>query len=78
MPFLGHLLSELRSRFTGMTGKAVLGLKLLPRNVHSMKESDIAELQTCYGHDLPSSGSLLAEVRLWRRKWEVDDVNSKP
>ena len=70
LPFLDHLLQECDTRFSAITGKAVLGLKLLPNNVDKLTYVNITDLQEYHCHDLPSQSSKPAEVRLWKKNAE--------
>lgn len=52
-PFLDDLLQQLESRFDAMSVKALIGLKLLPRNVGSLSDEELVDLEERFGEDLP-------------------------
>ena len=58
-------------RFSAMSGKSLIALRLLPGK--DISEEDIAVLEQTFGDDLPCPDSLPAEVRMWKKKWACTD-----
>ena len=52
IPFLDDLLEQLESRFSAMSAKSLIGLKLLPGK--NLSEDDVAHFEEVFGDDLPS------------------------
>lgn len=70
IPFLDHLLNELNSRFSALTKASVRGLLLLPAKAKGMDVTKVcADVLEAYRADLPDPDGLVAELRLWKRKW---------
>ena len=53
LPFLDYLLQELDTRLNAIIGKAVVGLKLLSKNVGKLTDANIVDLQEWRCYDLP-------------------------
>jgi hypothetical protein len=82
IPFLDHVLSELRTRFCNHQKTALLGLCLVPSILLSMSHTEHTETSTklaeLYQHDLPSHSSFNSEIDCWKVKWQTfQDVNGK-
>uniref|UniRef100_A0A3Q2QG90 TTF-type domain-containing protein n=1 Tax=Fundulus heteroclitus TaxID=8078 RepID=A0A3Q2QG90_FUNHE len=80
VPFLDSLISEFDSRFSVMSSAAILGLKLLPSNLHMMSDESEKEIFRSYKDDLPSGSTFRQEVKLWHTKWSssVEKPSSLP
>ena len=70
---LGHLLSELRSRFGDHQRTALLGLSIVPSLFVSLESDDhtsrFKALSDLYEGDLPSPECLESELHSWKMKW---------
>ena len=69
IPFIDSLISELCSRLTSLTQKAVQALLLLPANMRNLKEENIINIFSVYESDLPDASSYSAEINRWHKKW---------
>ena len=85
LPFIDYFLQEFDTRFSAMTRKDMLGLKLLPNTVGKLPNTvgkltydNITKLQECYYHDLSSPASMSAEIKLWKKKWDSSEKNKAP
>ena len=74
IPFLDHLLVEMRSRFATYQVTALQGLCLVPSVLVTLPLSDAKEklnsLVELYKNDLPSPGSIGSELHSWQVKWK--------
>ena len=70
IPSIDSLISELCSRFTSLSEKAVQALLLLPANMRNLKEENIINIFSAYESDLPDASSYSAEINRWRKKWD--------
>ena len=52
-------------------------MKILPNDVGKLTDANITDLRECHWHDLSSPGSIPAEVRLWKKKWDSSE-GTKP
>ena len=77
IPFLDHLISEMKWRFSETQRKAVLGLSLVPAAMDNDWKSLVYELVDLYHDDLPDADNLSAELHCWQLKWE-DHNGDKP
>ena len=72
VPFLDHLLEELKGRFTGLTQAAVRALCLLPEKVKTLDVARVREnLAEAFNGDLPDQHNLPADLRLWKERWKA-------
>lgn len=69
IPFLDNLLQQIDTRFNGLTEAALLGLLLIPVNVHKLDSPSKEKLIRHYSPDLPSVSSASQEFDLWKRFW---------
>ena len=69
IPFLDMLTSELRSRFSSLTQKAVQGLLLLPKHLNKLSTLKVSDIFDAYRKDLPDPSSFQAEIDRWKIKW---------
>ena len=77
IPFLDHMISEMKWRFSETQRKAVLGLSLVPAAMDNDWKSLVYELVDLYHDDLPDADNLFAELHCWQLKWE-DHNGEKP
>ena len=70
IPFLDHLIVEMKSRFSDTQRKAVLGLSLVPSAMENDWKQKSLELAQFYHTDLPDPDSLNVELQLWESKWK--------
>nr|XP_054760699.1 52 kDa repressor of the inhibitor of the protein kinase-like [Lytechinus pictus] len=56
LPFIDHLISQLKDRFVGRSTDAMKALFMLPNNLHKMDEEIENTISTCYEDDLPCHG----------------------
>ena len=72
IPFVDHLLSELKSRFSTIQQRSVNGFALIPDmfvsdpDVHKVEIHNYADLMI---DDLPFPHSLTTEIECWQSKW---------
>ena len=73
IPFLDELISHLKSRFSDLQEKAIMGIILVPSVImdQTITVSSVSDLLEYYGEDLPSSSSLETELHLWKCKWSL-------
>lgn len=66
IPHLGHLLSELKSRFS--TANAILSkaICLIPSNLHLLDDQML---------DLPCKEHFFSEIQLWKREWSNPELS---
>ena len=69
IPFLDNLLQQLLSHFDGVSEAALLGLLLIPANLHRLDRTSKDKVLKHYAPDLPSPGCASQEVDLWERFW---------
>ncbi|XP_062512637.1 52 kDa repressor of the inhibitor of the protein kinase-like [Corticium candelabrum] len=78
IPFIDSMISELGSRFTGMSHASVQGLLLLPKHCQSLTPHHQAAILKTYAPDLPDDPTFEAEIRRWKRKWEYAGAATLP
>lgn len=82
IPFLDHLISQLKERFNSHAKTASLGLCLVPSVMATRSsDADIHRLEELYEGDLPSPLNITAEVHQWKRKfreWSKCDLPTSP
>jgi len=80
IPLLDHLLSELNSRFTELSKRIAAMMHIIPA-VHIQLNSSMDKLKDVlkpYYDDLPSTGSVDAEVHTWITKWKDVAPDNRP
>ena len=80
IPFLDHLITELKDRFSEHNERAVKILTLLPPSIFEMegtlKEEHISGFLSLYRSELPSPSTLNTELHCWSIKWKRDKQTS--
>ena len=71
IPFIDHLLTEMKTRFSPMQQRAANGLSLIPSG---WRKKTIDYSQLIIG-SLPSAHSLTAELDCWQMKWDAKDCD---
>ena len=71
VPFLDELVSHLKTRFSNLQEKAIMGMTLVPSVMvdTTISPSTVADLMEQYGEDLPNPSVLETEIHLWKCKW---------
>ena len=69
IPLLDSLLRQLHDRFQGLSARALLGLALIPANLHKLDADAEDKIIVCYSDDFPSKNSVSQEFQLWKRLW---------
>ena len=79
-PYLDNFISELSSRFSAMTVRAVQGLLLIPGAtcLTSLSLEKEKELLAAYETDLPSPHSFSQEMKRWKTKWSCCEAAGLP
>ena len=72
LPFLDHLITDMKARFNGTATAASQVLSLVPEVVVEQEDptTKIAQLGEIYAADLPNLTTLSTDIRKWRRKWD--------
>ncbi|XP_062505475.1 uncharacterized protein LOC134182112 [Corticium candelabrum] len=71
IPFLDHLIAELSTRFSQLNQQAIKGLRLLPCNLTTLTDGEVAELYKRFHQDLPAAEAFEQEVKLQIEKWKL-------
>ena len=58
IPFLDHLIAELSTRFSQLNQQTIKGLQLLPCNLTTLTDGEVAELYKRFHQDLPAAEAL--------------------
>lgn len=71
IPFLDELINHLKSRFSDVQQKAIMGMTIVPSVLMDeiTPTSSSADLVQQYSEDLPNPSSLETELHLWKCKW---------
>lgn len=69
IPFSDDLVSQLHTRFEGLSSHALQALLLLPPNLSRLCGEALSTLITHYLPDLPSADSDAQEINLWKAHW---------
>ena len=71
IPFLDELIAYLKSRFSDIQQKAIMGMTIVPSVLmdETTPTSSLSDLLQQYSDDLPNPSSLETELHMWRCKW---------
>ncbi len=79
VPFLDHILDEMRDRFGGIHQQIVKLLGLIPSIIATCNPTlSIEEVATLYKTDLPSPPLVSTEYRRWKGKWISQPPKDRP
>ena len=82
IPFLDHLISQLKERFNPHAKTAALGLGLVPSVMASRStDIDVHNLVELYESDLPCPLNVKTEVHQWKRNfrdWNTNELPNSP
>ena len=80
IPFLDTLISEMKSRFSPLSSKAVKLLWLVPSNIAEANLSELSLDTTIhmYKEDLRSPELVSIEMECWKRKWVNSEESQRP
>ena len=72
LPFLDHLITDMKARFNSTATAASQRLSLVPEVLVEQEDptTKIAQLGEIYAADLPNPTTLSTDIRKWRRKWD--------
>ena len=72
IPLYDHMINQLECRFSALSNKAVLALKLLPEKVSSASEEEITSVEQAHSGSMPYPESFRNEVKLYKQKCRTD------
>ena len=72
LPFLDHLITDMKARFNSTATAASQVLSLVPKVLVEQEDptAKIAQLGEIYAADLLNPTTLSTDIRKWRRKWD--------
>ncbi|XP_062592729.1 52 kDa repressor of the inhibitor of the protein kinase-like [Saccostrea cucullata] len=75
IPYLDHLLSELKSRFSTANAITSKALSLIPSNLHLLDDQQVRSIVDHFENDLPCKEQFFSEIQLWKREWSNPELS---